>query len=221
MGVLRAQLEALAGVPLAVQPRPAPDAIPIGIADLDPIPRGSLSEISGPASSGRTSLAVCVIAEITAREEFCALIDTAGSFDPATAAAHGVHLDRLLWIRCSGDGERALKAADLIIQAGGFGLVIFDLGQTPLRTARRISLTSWFRLRRAVENTSTALLVISQEPLAKTCATLVLEMRRHAPVWSGAAGCSLLFRELHAGVARRKPAALSGVKHVCLHTRLG
>ncbi len=155
------------------------------------------------------------MAEITDRREVCALIDTAGSFDPATAAAAGVHLDRLLWIRCSSDAERALKAADLVIQAGGFGLVIFDLGQTPVRTARRISLISWFRLRRAVENTPTALIVLSQEPLAKTCASLVLEMHRGNPVWSGN-----LFREQQVAIVRRKPVAPSGVHHVRLHTSL-
>jgi|SRR5579862_930482 len=195
---LRSHLEAIAGVPLTLQPRPAPPSIPIGIPGLDPVPRGALTEISGPASSGRTSLAVSLMAEITDRQEVCALIDTAGSFDPATAAAAGVHLDRLLWIRCSSDAERALKAADLVIQSGGFGLVIFDLGQTPLRNARRISLTSWFRLRRAVENTPTALLVLAREPLAKTCASLVLEMHRGSPIWSGN-----LFRELKV-IARTK-----------------
>jgi recombination protein RecA len=214
MSALRSQLEAIAGAPLVLLPRSAPDAIPTGIAGVAPIPRGSLSEICGPASSGRTSLAVSLMAEITAREEACALIDTAGAFDPATAAGAGVRLDRLLWVRCSGNAERALKAADLVIQAGGFGLVIFDLGDTPLRTARRISLTSWFRLRRAVENTPTVLAVISREPLARTCASLLLEMRRGAPAWSGT-----LLRGMKTCVRRSKP--LGDQQNVCLHTRLG
>ena len=211
---LRSELEALAGAPLALAPRSAPEGIPTGIPVLDAIPRGSLSEICGPASSGRTSIAISLMAEITAREEVCALIDTAGAFDPLSAAQAGVRLDRLLWIRCAGDAERALKAADLVIQAGGFGLVVFDLGDTPLRMARRISLTSWFRLRRAVEHTPAAIVVIAREPMAKTCASLVLEMRRGAPAWSGK-----LLRGMKAGGRRSKP--LGETQYVCLHSRLG
>jgi hypothetical protein len=159
-------------------------------------------------------MAIAAMAEITALGEVCALIDTAGAFDPVTAAHAGVRLDRLLWVRCGSDAERALKAADMIIQAGGFGVVIFDLGDTPLRHARRISLTSWFRLRRAVENTPTAIIVIAQEPLAKTCASLVVEMRRGAPDWSGR-----LMRGIEGGTRRVKPRG--EMHHVRLHSRLG
>ena len=211
---LRTELEAIAGAPLALAPRPAPDSIPTAFPSLDPIPRGSLTEICGPASSGRTSLALSLLAEITARQEACALIDTSGAFDPATAVHAGVRLHRLLWIRCSGDAERALKAADLVIQAGGFSLVVFDLADTPLASARRISLTSWFRLRHAVENTPTAIVVVAREPLAKTCASLVMEMRRGTPAWSGALLCGL-----EARAARSKP--IGEVKYVRLHSRLG
>ena len=214
MAALRSALEALAGGPLVWKAHSAPEGISTGIDGWDSVPRGSLTEICGPASSGRTSIAVSLMAEITAHGEVCALIDTSGAFDPATAAYAGVRLDRLLWIRCGGDAEVALKAADLVIQAGGFGLVVFDLGDTPLRTARRISLTSWFRLRRAVEHTPTAIVVIAQEPLAKTCASLVLEMRRGAGEWRGK-----LLRGMEAGARPLKP--LGGMRYVRLHSRLG
>jgi recombination protein RecA len=211
---LRTELEAMAGIPLVLTPRPVPETLPAGIPEFGEIPRGCLSEIHGPASSGRTSMAVALMAEITAREEFCALIDTADSFDPAGAANAGVRLDRLLWVRCGGDAERALKVADLLIQAGGFGLILFDLGDTPLRQARRISLTSWFRLRRAVENTPSTIVVIAQEPMAKTCASLVVEMHRGASDWSGR-----LLRGISSGTRRTKPRG--EMRHVRLHTRLG
>ena len=211
---LRSTLEALAGAPLVLLPRVAAEGISTGIPVLDPIPRGSLTEICGPAASGRTSIAVSLMAEMTSRDEVCALIDTSDAFDPASAAQAGVCLDRLLWIRCGGDAERALKATDLVIQAGGFGLVIFDLGDTPLRQARRISLTSWFRLRRAVEHTPAALVVLAPEPLAKTCASLVLEMGRGEPAWSGK-----LLRGLKVGVRRSKP--IGETRYVCLHSRCG
>jgi hypothetical protein len=73
--------------------------------------------------------------------------------------------------------EQVLKATDLLLQSGGFGMVVVDLADVPPRFARRIPLASWFRFRRAVENTPTVLLVVEQEPYAKTCASLVVKMQ--------------------------------------------
>ena len=171
------------------QVRPAPELVRTGIAEIDAatggLPRGCLTEIFGPASSGRTSLLMSILAAATERQEICALVDAEDSFDPVSAEAAGAHLDRLLWIRCGHNAEHALKAADLLTQGGGFGLVALDLGDTPLRTARRISLTSWFRLRRAVENTPTVWVTIAQQSNAKTCASLMLECARERVTWSG------------------------------------
>ena len=72
--------------------------------------------------------------------------------------------------------EQALKATDLLLQGGGFGLVVVDLGDVPAPAARRVPLTSWFRFRRAVENTRTVLMVLEQEPYAKTCASVVVKL---------------------------------------------
>jgi recombination protein RecA len=96
-----------------------------------------------------------------------------------------VNLERLIWVRSAHNVEHALKAADLLIQGGGFGLVVMDLGDTPLATARRISLTSWFRLRRSVEHTPTVLLTVARQANAKTCASLILECKRERAIWSG------------------------------------
>jgi hypothetical protein len=73
--------------------------------------------------------------------------------------------------------EQALKATDLLLQSGGFGLIVVDLGDIRPEDARRVPLTTWFRFRRAIENTPTALVVLEQEPYAKTCASLVMELR--------------------------------------------
>ena len=135
-------------------------------------------------------------------------MDASDAFDPASAAAAGVRLERLLWVRCGGNAEHALKAADLLVQGGGFGLVVMDLADTPVVTARRISMTSWFRLRRAVEHTPTVLLVVEQQPHAKTCASLTLEMRRE-PEWAGGRAARAAFPRLLRGIRvhvdRRKP----------------
>src|SRR5579871_6347477 len=186
-----------------------PEVCPTGFSTIDSmaggLPHGCLTEIYGPPSSGRTSLMLSALAQSTRRQNVCALVDAADAFDPTSAAAAGVQLERLLWVRCGGNAEHALKSADLLIQGGGFGMVIMDLADTPVPTARRISMTSWFRLRRAVEYTPTVLLVLGQQPLAKTCASLVFEMRRENAGWSGVPACSRLLRGLRARVDRRKP----------------
>jgi recombination protein RecA len=207
---LRKQLEAAIGGPLVLAARQAPELLPTGVREVDSLdgglPRGGLTEICGPASSGRTSLLLSILAQAGEAGETCALIDAAGAFDPLSAAAAGVHLDRLLWVRCGGDAETALKAVDLVVQGGGFGLVAMDLGDAPPETARRIPMTSWFRLRRAVEHTRTVLVAVEREPHAKTCASLVLELRREQAVWTGAPGCSQILRGMRVQVERRKPA---------------
>lgn len=185
------------------------ELLPAGIPDFDAvlggIPRGAVTDIFGPASSGRTSLLLALMAQATAREEFCAIVDAGDAFDPTSAAAAGVALERLLWIRTGGNAEHALKATDLLLQAGGFGIVAMDLGETAPETARRISLASWYRLRRAVENTPTALVVIERTPLARACATLAFECARNGVQWSGAPGCSQLLHGVTFTADRRKP----------------
>jgi hypothetical protein len=77
---------------------------PTGIEVLDArlrggLPRGELSELAGPRSSGRTSLLCTMLAAATRRGELAALVDAFDMFDPGSAAASGVELSRLLWIR--------------------------------------------------------------------------------------------------------------------------
>ncbi|PYT27244.1 MAG: hypothetical protein DMG57_19040 [Acidobacteria bacterium] len=187
----------------------APEVLPSGIAAFDRafdgIPRGVVTDLYGPASSGRTSLAFAFMAQATAREEFCVLVDASDVFDPESAAKAGVALERLLWIRCRGNTEHALQATDLVLQAGGFGVVVMDLGDVAPETARRISLASWYRLRRAIEHTPTALVVVERSPLARPSAALAVEFTHSRIAWTGAPGCSLLLRGMEFHAERRKP----------------
>jgi hypothetical protein len=190
--------------------RPAPDTASSGIRQIDALtgglPRGCLTEVSGPDSSGRTSLMLSALAAATRREEICTLIDATDTFDPHSAAAAGVNLERLLWVRCGSHAqssalsrkrrpaasleewerrrmedpvEQALRATDLLLQSSGFGMVAIDLAGAPLKMARRIPLTTWFRFRRAVENTPTVLLVIGTHPCAQSCTSLLLQLKSH------------------------------------------
>jgi recombination protein RecA len=83
--------------------------------------------------------------------------------------------------------ERALKTTDLLLHSGGWGVVVFDFGGISWVDARRIELNTWFRFRRAVENTPTILLLLGEESCAKSCASLVLRCQRKAENWSRAA----------------------------------
>ena len=83
--------------------------------------------------------------------------------------------------------EQALKTADLLLQSGGFGVVVLDLSDIPPAIARRVPLTSWFRFRRAVENTPTVLLALEQQAYAKAAASLVLGLARRECHWKAIA----------------------------------
>ena len=72
--------------------------------------------------------------------------------------------------------EQVLRATDLLLESGGFGLIILDLADIPPQSARRIPLTTWFRFRRAVEHKSTILLTIEQQPIAGSCSSLLLRL---------------------------------------------
>ena len=217
--------------------RPRPEMISSGVAEVDAltgggVPRGCLSEIWGPASSGKTSLLIAMIAAATRSREACVLIDASDSFDPESGAAAGMDFGKLLWVRCGAapcvasrasrasenqpqagsrasrgigeenpahDAQRAtggiagrakkfsehrleqvLKATDLILQGGGFGLIVLDLAGIEEQFVRRIPLASWFRFQRAVEHTKSALLAISESSCAKTCAALSVEIKHSA-----------------------------------------
>jgi recombination protein RecA len=160
-----------------------------GIPEIDAavggLPRGALTEICGPPCSGRTSLLISSLAARTADGEICALVDARDSFDPYLASAAGVALNRLLWVRCQ-NADQALRATDLLIQAGGFGMVAVDLSDIAPKVVRYVPLNAWFRFRRAVEDTPTVLVVLEQEANAKTCASLVLRLKARPAEWTAA-----------------------------------
>jgi hypothetical protein len=119
-----------------------------------------------------------------AQAEVCALVDGRDAFDPHAAAAAGVELKQLLWVRCR-NIEQALRSTDLLLQGGGFGMIAVDLSDIPPATVRYVPLNAWFRFRRAVEDTPTILMLIEQEPNAKTCASLVLRVGLERVRWAG------------------------------------
>src|SRR6267378_1998148 len=169
---------------------------PCGLTALDArlgggFPRGQLSEIAGPRSSGRTSLLLQMLAAATARGELVALVDALDMLDVESAASAGLDLARLLWIRghvVSNPGlcrdmnqralEQAIRAFSLVLQAGNFGLVVFDVAEAPADAVRRLPFTTWLRLQRMVEGSQTACVLVGDEPMARSSAGLTLRLGR-------------------------------------------
>jgi RecA DNA recombination protein len=149
----------------------------------------ALSHYSLAQLSGRTSFIVSMLAQATAREEFCALIDAGDCFDPLSAEQAGVDLTRVLWVRCREKRklkplEQAFKAADILIHNGGFGLIAVDLSWIEERNLRKVPLTTWFRFARVVEKLSTALVFLMSYPAAQSCAGMTMHMAGSAPCWT-------------------------------------
>jgi hypothetical protein len=169
--------------------RQPPEILSTGVAEVDRFllgcPRGAITELHGKMSSGRTSLLLSTLAQATAREETCALIDCSDTFDLSSAANAEVDFERLLWVRCGDNLERAFKAVDLLLHGGGFGFIALILSDVPAQAVRRIISSWWFRFRRAIENTPTVLMVITPVACVRSCAAMVLELKQETVVWPG------------------------------------
>jgi hypothetical protein len=182
---------------------------PAGVAALDAslgggFPRGQLSELIGPRSSGRTSLFLQILAAATGRGELVALVDALDTFDVASASAAGIDLERLLWVRgyvvpnpglCRDVNpravEQAVKALMLILQAGNFGCVVLDVADAPGEAIRRLPFTTWLRLQRILEGSQTACLLVGTEPMARSAAGLSVKCERAGNMPGGAGGWGL------------------------------
>ena len=147
-------------------------------------PPGRLSEIVGPRSSGASSLLLALIARITTSGSQgggqVAFVDGMDALDPASAAAAGVDLSALLWVKCGGRLRVALSAADLLVRCPGFALVVLDLDELGPMPA-----SAHLRLQRAVEGGDTILITRSARHREGSPASLVLATRRLAPRWMG------------------------------------
>ncbi len=107
------------------------EAIPTGALALDlalgigGLPRGRIVEIFGPESSGKSTLAMHVVAEAQRNGGVCAYIDAEHAMDPVYAAAIGVNVDDLL-ISQPDTGEQALEIADMLIRSGALDVLVID-----------------------------------------------------------------------------------------------
>jgi len=129
-----------------------------------------------------------MLAAATARGELVALVDALDMLDVESAAAAGIDLNRLLWIRglvvanpgmCRDLNHRAMvqsvRALTLVLQAGNFGVIVFDVGEAPPDALRRLPFTTWLRLQRMVDTSSTACLLVGSERMSRSPRGLSLQ----------------------------------------------
>jgi hypothetical protein len=224
--------------------------IPFDLAAMDAVlrgglPRGQVSELAGPHSSGRTTLLLHLLGAATRGGEIAALVDTCDRLDVASASAAGIDLERLLWIRGESSGlvlserseskdrlvDRALKALNLVLQAGGFGVVVLDLADVPRRVLQSLPFTTWLRVQRIVEGSDTACLLVGPEPLARSAGGLTV-MCTGQTTWSGATQKTLagptegarvtagLSAGLSAGASAKAEASAKAVRFTGLETEI-
>jgi hypothetical protein len=164
------------------------EPLPTGLIRVDSalgggLPRGRLVEAVGGPSSGRTAFLLAVLASATSRGEHAALVDPNEALDPEAAARAGVALERLLWIRPRTPRE-ALRAADLVLDAGGFGVAAID-SVTDVRRAGRGLPSPWARLALRAERSGSVLLALGERRDAGTFAAVALGFERLRTRWIG------------------------------------
>jgi len=181
---------------------------PTGLPAIDQLtggglPRGRLSELTGPVSSGRTSLALSLLARATGAGHCAGWIDGSDAFDPLSAHAVGVALERVLWVRPPSPRE-ALRCAERLLETTGFPLVVLDLAGREDAAAPH----AWQRLARLAASAHSALTLLGTERRAGTAAHIALELQPIQAHWSD--GLPLLERLEFEVVLRRHRAGPPG-----------
>ena len=165
--------------------------------------RGSVVEIAGHASSGKTSLLLTLLSKLTSAGEVCAVVDASGGFDPCSAKLAGVELENLLWVKCGGKIEKAFMSADYLVQAKGFGAIWLNLIGLSQSQLRMVPKTYWYRYRTRIKDTPTLFVVTAEEHITGSASQQTFVFSRERVVWSGSGRFKLL-REFHLKMLSQK-----------------
>jgi hypothetical protein len=155
-------------------------------------PRGQMSEVFGPSSSGRTGLVLSVVARVTRNKALGAWVDGGDRLDPASAHAAGIDLGRLFWLRGGRALPETLSATGTLLGSGLFELVVLDLAG--VSGVGRLPATTWLRLQRMIEESKTSLILLGDGHIAQGPRGASLAMRPGCPRFSGFPGPGYLFQ---------------------------
>ncbi len=166
---------------LSDDPNQEVKAIPTGSLALDDalgvggVPRGRITEIFGPESSGKTTLAAHIVAEAQKLGGTCAFVDAEHAFDPTYAEQLGVDTDELL-ISQPDTGEQALNITDTLVRSGALDVIVIDsvsalvpqaelegdMGDTHVGLQARLMSQALRKLAGTINRTKTSLIFINQ-----------------------------------------------------------
>jgi hypothetical protein len=154
---------------------------PTGLPQFDSllaggVVRSGITEIiSGGIATGSSLFLSALVRQAHANGEWLALVDAMDSFD--AAALDQEILRRFLWVRCS-NAKEAIKATDILLHDGTIPITVLDLISCPAGQLRKIPSSTWFRLQRLLETSSTACVVLTPEPMISNAELrLILEQR--------------------------------------------
>lgn len=132
--------------------------------DAGGLRHGAVTELCGQASCGRFFLER-LLSSVRQRGGFAGLVDCAHAFDPGSYDAS--LLSRLLMVFCA-SAEQGVKAVDLLLRDGNLGVLLLDLQALAPRQIGRIPASTWHRFQRLVENSGTALVVLTPQPIVES-----------------------------------------------------
>jgi hypothetical protein len=125
--------------------------------------RGAMTEVVADSPGcGGAFLIHCLLDNAAAENQIIALVDATDSLD--VTAMRESTLARLLWVRCH-SGEEAMKATDILLRDSNVSLVLLDLAAAPRSQLQKIPPTTWYRLQRLIQETTTVCLVFTPRPM--------------------------------------------------------
>jgi len=175
-----------------------------GVAAVDALlgggwPRGKVCAVraEGALSCGATALAAGTVAAATRRGALAAWVDGDASLDPGSLAAAGADLGRVLWVRGPLSFDKALLAAEEVLKAEGFEVLVIRAAGAQRRVRGEARAASWLRLSRAVERARAVVLALGDGTTIPGAFAVRLEGLRAR--WDGTPGVSavLLGATLH------------------------
>ena len=165
------------------------ERVPTGVGVFDEIAgglvRGGICEFFGNRGSGKRSVVLSLLQKMTEENRICAVVDTSNSFDPVSAEETGINLDKIFWIRCDDDPQKAVLAADYLIQSRLFRAIWLDMSLCERSFLDRMPNSYWFRFKVGMKDCPGHLLVTLEEGRMRSACHQSIYVSKRDNGWEG------------------------------------